>query len=876
MNLMHELFSWIKTCPLWIQDAARRLYNHPEGLSETDYQELFHLCLKEKGVAGEDSMVFQPLDSVLGSANPNAHHLTLKSLHGLKHVNAIDQTQSLMFENKGLTIIYGQNGSGKSGYARVFKKACFSRDKEERIIPNVTKTTDSHCIPEAVFDVELDGQAKSILWKQSDNSMVEELSYISVFDTKSARVVLSKEQECYYVPYGLDILQNLGNMVIPKVKTLITNRLSSIDLSTTQFAQLSGDHEVGRLFQSLASANYDDIVKLSQLEPEEMERGKELSKILQSTDLRKDMENARLSAVRIKDYLGKVNDLSAKLADEEIEKYRQIRLDYNQAIIDEQNAALILKGDTELLPGTGGDLWKALFEAARKFSLQSAYPKEGFPPIQAGKKCVLCQQPLTNDAVERLTRFNTYVSSELSIRVKTARSRLESTIAFVKTVDVEALVNSPILEEINNIYPDIIPSVREYLTNLSNRRSDLLLSVEGRREWYVCILDKPSPVACMRNIVASQYHVSRKLRDSMDEDKRSKQQQKLEGLRARVRLARLLPQVKAWFEQKAYHDALQEIIPTLSPLAFTRKAMELSEKVMTEPMQNALKNEFRALGVNHNAVVLPIYKSRGVQGRVLSSFGLNCPSKELATKVLSEGQLKVIALASFFAETDVAGHSHAMVFDDPITSLDIDRMKLVAIRLAQEAQKRQIIVFSHNAVFVNSLRISAEQIGVSVLEQSLCVSAKGTGSVSNGVPWNQKKWNDRISEIRHLTKNLKGRWTSPPSDNLISEIQQIYSKLRSTVERIVQDVCLNGTVRRFEDFIRVQNLEQAARLDLQDAQTLIRLYHKFCNFVDAHDHSESTPSIPSLQQLQSDIQALEDITNQIINKQNTKHKNIAQ
>lgn len=865
MNLIQELFSWFKTCPLWIQDAARRLYNHPEGLSETDYQELVHLCLKEKGVAGEDNIDFHPLDSVLGSANPNAHKLILKSLRGLKHVNAIDQAQALMFADKGLTVVYGQNGSGKSGYARVFKKACFSRDKDERIIPNVTKTTDSDCIPEAIFDVEVDGQAKSILWKQSDNSMIEELSYISVFDTKSARVVLSKEQECYYVPYGLDILQNIGNIVIPKVKAFITDRLSSIDLSTTQFAQLSGDHEVGRLFQSLASANYDDIVKLSQLEPKEMERGKELSKILQSTDLRKDMENARLSAVRIKAYLGTVNDLAAKLSDEEIEKYRLIRINYNQAIIDEQNAALVLKGDTELLPGTGGELWKALFEAARKFSLQSAYPKEGFPPVNAGKKCVLCQQLLTDDAVGRLMRFNTYVSSELSNRVKDARAKLESAIAFVRTFDGVALVNSPILDEIDNIQPNIIPSVREYLANLSDRHRNLLLSIEGRQEWCVCIFDKPSPVTCMRNIVARQYHVSRKLRDSMDEEKRSKQQQELDGLRARVRLSRLLPHVKAWFDRKAHHDALRAIITSLSPLAFTKKAMELSEKVMTEPMQNALVNEFRALGVNRNAVVLPIYKSRGTQGRVLSSFGLDCPSKELAIKVLSEGQLKAIALASFFAETDVAGHSHAMVFDDPISSFDIVRMKLVAFRLAQEAQKRQIIVFSHNAVFVNSLRICAEEIGVPILEQSLSVSVTGTGTVNVGLPWNQKNWNDRISEIRHLSKLLKGRWTACPSDNLIAEMQKIYDKLRATIERIVQDVCLNGTVRRFEDYIRVQNLEKAACLDLQSARKLIRLYHEFCEHVEGHDHSESTPNILSIESLELDIQSLEDLTKQIVN-----------
>lgn len=866
MNLFQEIFTWLKTRPSWIQDAARRLYSQPEGLSESDYKEIYQLCLKENGISIESTISPQFLDTGSILADANGHTVIIKSLHSLKHVNAVESTQKMEFIDKGLTIIYGQNGSGKSGYARVFKKACFSRDKAERILPNVTKTEEQQQVPEAIFDIVLDGQHKSLLWRQSSVDTIKELSYVSVFDTKSARVVLSKEQECYYVPYGLDILQNLGNKVIPKMKSLASESLSSIDLSTKLFTELSGNHEVGRVFENLASASFDDIEQLAQFGPDMIEHEKELAKVVQSTDLRRDMENTRLSAVRIKDFVDKVIDISKKLSDDVVNECIAIKKRYDCAVADEREAAKILRDDNDLLPGTGNELWKSLFEAARKFSIQSAYPEEEFPAVNTGNKCVLCQQILTEEASTRLANFNTFVSNELSNKVRIARIELDNSVKSILQLDVEGLGTSAVIDEISNLGTGIASSIRECLNALKVRKNDLLSSMRDGHDWLVGPLDKPFPIVCVRNLIAQQYHVARKLRDSMDEDKLARLQAELEGLRARVRLSRLLPSVKDWFMRKSRHDIIQNVIASLSPLPYTRKAMDLSDKVMTEPMQKALANEFNALGVNRNAVVFPKYKAHGSQGRVVSSFELDCPSKEEAVKVLSEGQLKAIALASFLAETDIAGHAHAMVFDDPITSLDIYRMKLVANRLAQESLKRQVIVFSHNAVFANCLRTSATRLGANILEQSLSVSNIGTGIVNSGVPWNQKNWTDRISEIRHLAKVLKGRWTACPDDKLVADMRVIYDKLRATIERIVQDVCLNGTVRRFEDYIRVRNLEKVPGLDLQLVRNLIKLYDDISDFVEAHDHSENAPTVPDISQLQSDIRNVEDTTKEIIQK----------
>ena len=56
--------------------------------------------------------------------------LHLQRIDGLCGVNALPEGSALTFA-PGLTVIYGQNGAGKTGFARLIANACFSRHKPE-------------------------------------------------------------------------------------------------------------------------------------------------------------------------------------------------------------------------------------------------------------------------------------------------------------------------------------------------------------------------------------------------------------------------------------------------------------------------------------------------------------------------------------------------------------------------------------------------------------------------------------------------------------------------------------------------------------------------------------------------------------------------
>ena len=77
------------------------------------------------------------------------------------------------------------------------------------------------------------------------------------------------------------------------------------------------------------------------------------------------------------------------------------------------------------LPGVGSDAWRHLWEAARTYSDEVAYPDRVFPAPVEDEHCVLCQQPLMNDARCRQKAFETFVKGAAQKAAEGAARKLE-------------------------------------------------------------------------------------------------------------------------------------------------------------------------------------------------------------------------------------------------------------------------------------------------------------------------------------------------------------------------------------------------------------------------------------------------------------------
>lgn len=206
MTLLNNILKWTQTLPAWQRDTARRLFQREEGLSEVDYAQLYALLKAGHGLPIPDNLVPEPLTSNhLPATNQSGQTHILKEIGNLTHVNRIAPDQKLVFSQTGMSVIYGGNGSGKSGYVRVMKQACRCRDQSERVYPNANDLAAARKTPKARFKIELNGTTKKTDWEQ-DCVPDDLLSSISVFDSRCARSYLTAEQDVAYLPYGLDIV----------------------------------------------------------------------------------------------------------------------------------------------------------------------------------------------------------------------------------------------------------------------------------------------------------------------------------------------------------------------------------------------------------------------------------------------------------------------------------------------------------------------------------------------------------------------------------------------------------------------------------------------------------------------------------------------
>ena len=117
------------------------------------------------------------------------------------------------------------------------------------------------------------------------------------------------------------------------------------------------------------------------------------------------------------------------------------------------------------------------------------------------------------------------------------------------------------------------------------------------------------------------------------------------------------------------------------------------------------------------------------------------------SKVVSEGEARCLSIASFFAELTTAADRSAILFDDPVSSLDHNWRSNVAERLVLESQSRQVIVFTHDIVFLLVLAEKAEELGVQLKNQYLRRDQAVAGFSSQQLPRAAMKVKDRIGHL---------------------------------------------------------------------------------------------------------------------------------
>ena len=189
------------------RDALRRIIANGR-LTDADIGELVDLCKQGKG-APVGALKAVPLEKAHLPANPGqTAAVSLLSIADVTGVNNLAAGQALGFEPNGITIIYGDNGAGKSGYARILKRACRARHAG-KIEPNVYADQPPKRVG-ANIAYGVGGVPQPVEQWQNGANPHATLSAVSVFDSDCASVHIREKNEVAFRPFGLDVPDELA------------------------------------------------------------------------------------------------------------------------------------------------------------------------------------------------------------------------------------------------------------------------------------------------------------------------------------------------------------------------------------------------------------------------------------------------------------------------------------------------------------------------------------------------------------------------------------------------------------------------------------------------------------------------------------------
>jgi hypothetical protein len=158
----------------------------------------------------------------LAASSSSSTPLRLERVFNVHNVNALADRQELRF-GKQLTLIYGENGAGKTGYARILGAAGFARGSRE-LLPSAMIASPGG-LPRADIEVSVGDLRTVINWVNAQRPT--QLSEFYVFDGNSAVSHLIDTNPLNFSPRGLFLLTKLvavTDKVRDRARQLIARR----------------------------------------------------------------------------------------------------------------------------------------------------------------------------------------------------------------------------------------------------------------------------------------------------------------------------------------------------------------------------------------------------------------------------------------------------------------------------------------------------------------------------------------------------------------------------------------------------------------------------------------------------------------------------
>lgn len=801
--LKNQIINWLKENKYWIQFAGSRILEG-ESISDEFVNEIYSKLKQELGLAEVQENSEIEFNEIIISDENLGNKLSLTKIKNIENVNALAKGQSILL-SENLTIVYGGNGTGKSGYIRLLNNA-FSSRGDKNILPNVFEE-DTNGVPKSTFTFVSDKGEYDISYPE--NKSYSEFTRFTVFDSQSVKVHLEKDNKLNFTPTGFEFFEKLlelYELLSEKLKIEIQSKNKANDFNRYFTNENSIQAEVLKIGCKTDIVNLKIVSDFTTKESDELTELILKREQLKGLDIPKKTNELQKIQTQLVEYISGQQSILNFLSESKISGFKTLNSSYVKLrnLVRKEGVQSLSKYNIEEL---GSDEWRAFIKASKDYSemLNLKREENNFYPSEKDN-CIYCLQPLTDKETLLINSYWKLLKSETQAKINKVSQE-------IKEIEKEIDGISPIkFDETTNLYnyvansfPELADKWKKIANDSSKSLKNLKINLSNRYEEK----EVNSFIEETNEFSKVSEKIKKEIEDLLKKDT-SKELKELEAkisfLNDKSLFHKLQDKIIEYIEDLKWADSAQKQLSVLNSRAVTSKQGELFSLYITDKYTRTFNEECTKL--NAPKVVNIVQKNAKASTlRKLQVAG------QLANAVLSEGEQRAISIADFLTEVRLNPNNRGIFFDDPITSQDHDRREKIASRIVELAKEKQITVFTHDIAFFIRLKIMAESTGVNHLYTTIRKAGGTPGIINEELPWIIQPVATRIKFLRNRLVRLKQIEKEENEDIYLLELKSWYGLLREAWERTIEERLFKGVVERFSLGIQTQKLKKLVITD---------------------------------------------------------------
>ncbi len=665
-----------KKCNPWISKVIKTFIEEAGKLSEESQTKLIADLLEE------EEFVINCSKIVNISSRENT--ISISKLEHISGVNALASNQLMKFCPE-VNIVYGLNGTGKSSYFRILNEVV-GGSKHKKIIGNIYTEENEDVLTKIEYTVN--STKKDIQWDNTSRG-IDDFATVRVFDSAYTEGLLKKRDsdKLLVKPYGLNAFAEL----ISKIDDLLNGareELAKREIPEVDKSELSDDTKAFFDKKKFEQEDIERFEMLASFLPEEEEQlasiAKELNALSQ-VNISDKIQIEKEHEYKIEKLKGKLN----KICDDFQVLYKevcQLIVCYNE----KKSAAEKSQKQYELLlelPGIKTESWKSFINSGKKYIDENGIPEN---------ECPYCHRVYDVNALKIVSEYANFLSDENEIQLQKCINNL-----IEKKIEIQKLelINAEDYD-VEYISDPLKKQIFEMNNVFRSNYEMLISSIESKKE--VQIRNDIGKIDCELSKIINEHEI-RITKYSADDSEKKKMMDALIKEKLKLSEKKSIKNqyslIKEYIEAKNNLFRLNSVLDSISTTKISSLSKKAHNELLTVKLQEKFKELLNALSVKNISIELKGQNNKGIQ-----QTELIINSYKNVDNILSEGEQKATALALFLSEIVLSGNESTLIFDDPVNSMDHRMMGAFADQLLK--LNNQIIVFTHNKMFLDSFAVS--------------------------------------------------------------------------------------------------------------------------------------------------------------------------